>query len=54
MTRKPGEKTFSTVQEWFEALDKFNSEPFFYDREQPLALDRTVFEDDVAKSEHDA
>ena len=32
------------VQKWFEELDRFNSEPFFPDRKQPVTPERKIFE----------
>lgn len=43
-----------SVQEWFNLLDSYNSEPFLLDREQPLAPERIIFEDDDEEGGHDA
>ena len=35
------------VQKWFEILDAYAAEePFVFDREQPSAPDRVIFEDE--------
>ena len=46
MTPKQEKKTFKDAKEWFKALDKYNSEPFFPDRDQPITPERVIFEDD--------
>jgi hypothetical protein len=52
MTRK--RKVFTNTREWFEALDKYNSEPFSPDRDQPTAPERVIFEDDKTEGRTDA
>jgi hypothetical protein len=31
------------IERWFEELDKFNSVPFLFDREQPTTAGRQIF-----------
>jgi hypothetical protein len=33
----------SRIEKWFEELDKFNSVPFLFDREQPTSRERQIF-----------
>ena len=33
----------SKIAKWFEELDKFNSVPFLFDREQPTTPERQIF-----------
>jgi hypothetical protein len=55
MTTQRKKNLFRDTQKWFEALDKYNSEPFFLDRDQPLTPERVIFEeDDSGKRDHDA
>ena len=46
MVRKRKDKTGMVAQEWFKALDKYASEPFLLDRDQPIAPERIIFEDE--------
>jgi hypothetical protein len=41
---KPQEKPKTDVQKWFEDLDRFNSEPFLPERNQPFTSKREIFE----------
>jgi hypothetical protein len=41
---KPHEKPKTDAQKRFEELDRFNSEPFFPDRKQPVTPERTIFD----------
>jgi hypothetical protein len=41
---KPLAKPKPDVQKWFEDLDRFNSDPFFPDRKQPVTPERKIFE----------
>ena len=53
MSEERNKTRFRNLQEWFAQLDKYNSEPFFFDREQPLTPERIVFEEE-RKDKHDA
>jgi hypothetical protein len=33
----------SRIGKWFEELDRFNSVPFLFDREQPTTPERQIF-----------
>ena len=46
MVRKRKDETGMVAQEWFKALDKYASEPFLLDRDQPIAPERITFEDE--------
>ena len=35
----------SKVEKWFEELDRFNTIPFSFDREQPIATERKIFDE---------
>jgi hypothetical protein len=35
----------SGIGKWFEELDKFNSVPFLFDREQPTTPERQIFKE---------
>jgi hypothetical protein len=55
MTKRRKKNPFQDNQKRFEALDKFNSEPFFLERDQPLTPERIIFEeDDSGKRDRDA
>jgi hypothetical protein len=41
---KPQEKPKTDVEKWFDDLDRFNSEPFFPDRKQPVTPERKIFD----------
>jgi hypothetical protein len=42
-TTKRPEDVSSRIEKWFEELDKFNSVPFLFDREQPTTPERQIF-----------
>jgi hypothetical protein len=38
-------KTRASTAQWFEELDRLNSEPFLFERVQPNTKEREIFED---------
>jgi len=49
-------KKAKTGAEWFEELDRLNSEPFLPDREQPVTPKKVIFDEhcptDILESDH--